>query len=444
MSAMSAVFRRKTGPGDRRAAGVTRRIVTTSGALAAATVLTGGGVAQARAEARSRAQVQARAQVRARAQVPGRSQEPARVAGDVSLRLPAPTGPHRIGVTTLHLVDRHRPDPWDSALPARELMVSVFYQARTVRGYPLAPQMTPAAARTFAAFDPLYLHSELPKSGVDWAATTTHSHTGAPAQPVRRPVLLYTPGGGDPRTLGTGLAEELASRGFVVVTIDHPGEPSAVEFPDGGVREYALPGTPRDPRVFRTMIDTRLADTRFVLDELTALAAGRNPDAAARTLPENLGRALDPRRVGVYGHSAGGTAAAQALYEDRRIDAAVDLEGYLDYPPDSPGEEGELLPVARHGVDRPLLLLGTDGFRDARFERSWSAVLAHPGGRTRRRQIDDATHWVFTDYAAMAPQLQDAGLMTADDRIKLVGAIDPARSVPEVRHRVGAFFTSQV
>jgi hypothetical protein len=33
------------------------------------------------------------------------------------------------------------------------------------------------------------------------------------------------------------------------------------------------------------------------------------------------------------------------------------------------------------------------------------------------RQIDNATHWVFTDFAAMAPQLQAAGLMNARDRV---------------------------
>jgi hypothetical protein len=27
-------------------------------------------------------------------------------------RLPAPTGPHRVGTLTVHMVDRSRPDPW--------------------------------------------------------------------------------------------------------------------------------------------------------------------------------------------------------------------------------------------------------------------------------------------------------------------------------------------
>ncbi|MEV0373431.1 alpha/beta hydrolase [Streptomyces sp. NPDC050636] len=413
-----------------------RRTVTKS-VLAAAGLLLAGGGSVAQAQAQSRVQAGA----------PPRAQE--RAADDVTVRLPAPTGPHRIGVTTLYLVDRTRRDPW-KPIPVREVMVTVCYPARAARGYPVAPQMTEGAAEWFKMIDPV-IHPELPKTGVNWAATVTHSHTDAPAQPVRRPVLLYSPGGGDPRTMGTGIAEELASHGYVVVTIDHPGDASEVEFPQKSkyrekVRDTVFRGDPRtDPKIFRTAIDTRIADIRFVLDQLDVLAAGRNPDAERRALPEHLDRALDPRRVGVYGHSAGGTAAAESMYEDRRIDAAVNLEGYLDYPPDKPGHDGELFPIARYGVDRPLLLVGTDGFPDKKqMERSWSAMLAHPRGCTGRRQLDNATHWVFTDYAAMAPQLQAAGLMTAGDRNKLVGAIEPAESVPRVRGYVHSFFAEHL
>lgn len=407
-------------PGGEEKAGVSRRTLTTSAALAATMLLAGGGVARAE---------------------PGK----ARGAKDLTLRLPAPTGPHRIGVTTLYLVDRTRRDPWEP-LPDREVMATVFYPARTVRGYPVAPQMSRGAAELLPFIDPLF-HEGLPAKGVNWAATKTHAYTGAPAQDGRRPVLLYSPGGGDPRTLGTGIAEELAGHGYVVVTVDHPGDGSEVEFPHARagrkkVRETVFRGNPRtDPKMFRTAIDTRIADTRFVLNQLEALAAGRNPDAAGRPLPEHLGRALDLRRVGIYGHSAGGTTAAEAMYEDRRIQAAINLEGFLDHPPASPGQEGKLFPIAQYGTDRPLLLLGTDGFPYQReLERSWSAMLAHRQGCTTRRQFEHAAHAVFNDYAAIAPQLQAAGLMSAAHRIELVGAIDPAVSVPLVRHHVVSFF----
>ncbi|MFF4289422.1 alpha/beta hydrolase [Streptomyces sp. NPDC001633] len=417
--------RNGAGGGDGRQAGPGRRTVAATAALGAALLLTGGcGTARTR---------------------PG-----GRHAGhrrDFVPRLPAPTGPHRLGVTTLYLVDPSRHDPWDHRLTRRELMITVRYPARTVAGHPVAPQMTPGAAQVFAGLDPRF-HPGLPTSGVDWAATRTHAHTDAPAQPVRRPVLLHTPGGGDPRTLGTGLAEELASHGWVVVSIDHPGDAGEVEFPvttpqrPAPVRTSVLRGDPRtDPDLFRTMIDTRLADTRFVRTQLAVLAAGRNPDAAGRPLPDGLGRALDLRRTGIYGHSAGGTTAAQALHDDRCLRAAVNLEGHLDHPSRRPGQAGPLFPVARHGVDRPLLLVGTDGFPGRKeLARSWSALLADPHGRTRRRQIRHTAHAVFTDHAAFAPQLQTAGLMTARDRNALVGALDPARSIPAVRDLVRTFF----
>ncbi|WP_229329686.1 alpha/beta hydrolase [Streptomyces sp. UNOC14_S4] len=386
---------------------VSRRAVTTSGALAAAALLCGGGAARAAVNGGGAG---------------GRG---------LTLRLPAPTGPHPVGAASLHLIDRSRRDPWDAGGGARDMMVTVLYPARAVPGHPAAPQLTAGAVASYRDID-VRMHG-LPAAGVDWAATRTHAYPGAPAQPVRRPVLLYGPGGGDPRTMGSTLAEELASHGYVVVTMDHPGDASEVEFPGGRVRETFLRGDPRtDPELFRALIDTRIADTRFVLDQVEALAAGRNPDASGRPLPTGLGHALDPRRVGAYGHSAGGTATAQALYEDPRIAAAADLEGYLDHP------TGELYPVARYGTDRPLLLLGTEGFdHREELDRSWSVTR---GRRVGRRRLGGTAHWVFTDYAVTAPQLQAAGLMPRAARTALVGASAPERSVPLVRRSVHGFF----
>ncbi|GGV12867.1 hypothetical protein GCM10010275_62360 [Streptomyces litmocidini] len=324
--------------------------------------------------------------------------------GTVALGLPAPTGPHRVGLRTFALTDTSRDDPWQPG--AREVMISVLYPARTVRGFPRAPQLTPAEAREFAGLAPL-VHPGLPAAGVDWGAVLTHGHVNAPPLPGRRPVLLYTPGGGDSRTLGTTLAEDLASHGRVVVLVDHPGDASQVELPSG-IRWTVLRGDP-DPATFRTMIDTRVGDLRFVLDRLGDLP---------------LAPLMDLDRIGVYGHSAGGTAAVHLLASDDRVAAGVDLEGYLDLDPDL---------VA--GLDRPLLMFRTDGFEWAdRLVRSWEGVPA------RRVLLTGANHWIFSDYAHLVPQLQAAGLVTAGARAALVGAGDTAAATALVRRGVRAFF----
>ncbi|MEV0505750.1 alpha/beta hydrolase, partial [Streptomyces spectabilis] len=45
------------------------------------------------------------------------------------LALPAPTGAHAVGRSSLHLVDENRRDPWVPKAGARELMVSMYYPA---------------------------------------------------------------------------------------------------------------------------------------------------------------------------------------------------------------------------------------------------------------------------------------------------------------------------
>ncbi|MGW4384209.1 alpha/beta hydrolase family protein [Kitasatospora sp. NPDC004531] len=369
----------------------------------------------------------------------GLGDRPARAAGPAPLVLPAPTGRHPVGCRSVYLVDAARRDPWDASIPVRELMLTFFYPARAVAGLPPAAQLPPLAAAVFGQVAP-HGPLRLPAAGVDWAATRCHAFADAEALPGRRPVLVFSPGGGDPRGLGTSLAEDLASHGAVVVAVDHPGDAAAVEFPgttafrDDPVRATVFRDDPRQrPDLARTMIAARVADLRFVLDRL-----GR---PAELPLPRGLATAIDPRRVGLLGHSAGGSAVSETLFEDRRVRAAVNLEGFLDHPPLGPGADPEPFPVTVGGIDRPLLLFGTELFdRRAELDRSWSALAARSPHRVRTARLPDAAHWAFTDLAAMVPQLQAAGLTTAADRVATVGPAAPPATIPAVRRTVRAFF----
>ncbi|MFJ5139945.1 hypothetical protein [Streptomyces sp. NPDC088707] len=69
----------------------------------------------------------------------------------------------------------------------------------------------------------------------------------------------------------------------------------------------------------------------------------------------------------------------------------------------------------------------------------------------RGRRVADARaapagshHWVFTDHAALVPQLAAVGLTTAAGRAAVVGAVDPRVSVPAVRKLVRSFFARRL
>ncbi|NUT52121.1 MAG: hypothetical protein HOV94_33225 [Saccharothrix sp.] len=354
-------------------------------------------------------------------------------AAAVPFHLPAPTGPHPVGSAELHLVDHTRQDPWRPDT-TRELMVTVRYPATTRGGKAPAPFMSPAVAAAVAAGDARTL-------GIDPAELDygfpTHSTPDVPVAPGRRPVVLYSPGRGNPRALGTIVMEQLASEGYVVVAIDHTHEPLAVEFPDGRVAPRAVP--PLTVEVSKKLMETRVRDTGFVLDRLEDLAGGANPDADGRRLPPGLGRALDLTRVGMVGHSAGGFTAGEAMVTDRRIDAGANLDGSMAYS-QSTRDFGR---VANEGLDRPFLLMSA-GDHSAASDLSWQEFLAHHRAWVRELHLADGEHSSFTDHQALVPQLADHLGLDPAVTAAIVGAIDPARSVAVQRAHLTAFLDRHV
>lgn len=340
-----------------------------------------------------------------------------------SSRLPAPTGPYSVGTTELHLVDSAREDPWVPGTP-RELMITVRYPAWPAWGA-TAPYMAPPVARVAAAEDAVTAGIE--PSRIDYGFPT-HARPGAPAFGGSRPVVLYSPGAKQSRSLATAQLEQLTSDGYVTVAIDHTHEAPAVAFPDGRVEPRVLPSGPDTGRV---MIATRVRDTGFVLDQLETLARGGNPDAERRLLPAGLGGSLDLSRVGMFGHSAGGFTAGETMVGDRRIDAGADLDGSMAYS-QSTREFGR---VADEGLDRPFLLMSAGG-HSAASDASWRAFLEHQRGPVLQLHLPEGRHFSYTDQQLLVPGL---GLDEAV-RTTFVGTVDPVRSVGAQRAYLTAFF----
>lgn len=327
------------------------------------------------------------------------------------LTLPPPGGPHPVGTVDVHLVDRARLDPLAGPGRHRELMASVWYPATSeARRYPVAAWLPPAATRELLAsadFD------------ADAVSTPfTAGHLGAPALRGRRPVIMYSHGNDSHRSEATIVVQELASHGYVVVTVDTTFDAYS-EFPDG---RLTLPSeevgfTPWD----------HAADVRFVLDRLGDVAAGRNPDAGRRPLPAGLGAALDLDRVGMAGWSKGATATVLVMNTDPRVRAGLAIDGPMQsVPPPT-------------DLDRPLMLMTAENsrVREPSVEDYWRY---HLHGWRLNVQADGVEHGSYIDHQWLIPQIARITGMSDEELRSWIGTLDPVRALKIQRAYPLAFF----
>ncbi|ROT26070.1 hypothetical protein [Micromonospora sp. HM5-17] len=370
----------------------------------------------------------------------------------VRLTLPAPTGPYRIGTAALHLVDHDRQDPYWTTPHPRELMVNIWYPARGVGR--LAPWMPPGALtyyrpelEEFLSSSPDTPPGEEPidepvsLAGVEFPIT--HAGQDVPVALSARPypVVLFSPGAGQNREEGTTLVEELASHGYVVVTISHTYQAPEVEFPGGRVERGRREGPTVVPN---EAVALRRVDVQFVLDSLTALAAGTNPDAGRRRLPVGLAGCFDMTKVGMFGHSLGGATTAQAMANDPRVIAGINLDGSF-FPEDvnpigaQPGEiEPALERIAERIGERPFMIMGSIGVSPDEFGIMTSIVWHNLRGWRRFISLVGSSHGSYTDGQVIFPQLAAAGIIPSAD--PWMGTIDPDRSIAAQRAYIRAFF----
>lgn len=349
-----------------------------------------------------------------------------------TLKLPAPTGRYATGESTFRLVDNSRSDPWVPNQPYRELMISVFYPAVHTGGKPSTNQFPAAGSALIGAS--LDSANNLPAGLVKWAATKTHSVQDAAMAPGRFPVVLYSPGAGDPRDSNVTLAENLASQGYVVVTIDHTGEAPATEFPDGHVvgnapllAAFAQVGDDQAAAtvLLTKVMDIRLADTQLVLNRLSSL-------------PHRLTAGMNLNDIGMFGHSAGGFEAAETMYNDPRVKAGVNLDGTLEFTENPDGTH--LSQVALHGLKQPLLLMGSTGRYPSSIhvEPSWASFWQHQEGWKADVTLNDSQHQSFTDAEPLLAQL--AGKVPDSTLTYDNGTVDARRAVAADRALVDSFF----
>ncbi len=311
------------------------------------------------------------------------------------LTLPTPTGSSAVGRATYDWADDATLDTL-APVPGtkRELLVWIWYPSATGQPAALLDDYLPVPLRAEVERDlgtPIgtFLTRDLSR---------VHAHhiRNSAVSPQQRsyPVVLIRAGASAAVWNYSTLAEDLASHGYVVVRFDAPYRTSVVVFPDGRVmrrRPENNPelvfGRPDSASRINQLLAAWTGDIAFVLDRLEQL----NRSDASGTF---TGR-LDMARVGVFGHSFGGAAAAQFCHDDSRCKAGIDIDG------------APLGSVIRAGIPRPFMFLLSDhGDSSDPGNRQIGADIQSiydrlpPDGRLRIA-IRGANHFLFSDDGAL-------------------------------------------
>ena len=325
----------------------------------------------------------------------------AALATENTATVPRPTGASDVGTRVVDLVDSTRDDPFLREGTKRELLVRFWYPAALLQDCKPAEYTSPA---TWSYFSQL-VGARLPD-------VKTNSCQDAAIANGAHPVVVFTPGYTGTFTDYTFLFEDLASRGYVVASVNHTNEATAVEFPDGRFVKSLfgshLGGTLRtDEEAYTSAVVARLGDLKFVVKELDRLNSTVMGPFAGR---------LDMSRVALAGHSLGGLTALLGVEQEPRFSAGIILDGV------SPDR-------AVSAIEAPVLILiaGRD---------QWS--------------VDECSLWSNLRGPRLGVRLPGADHLAPSDAVWLArgmiktGGLGPEKIIAVLRNYVAAFLDANL
>ncbi len=245
------------------------------------------------------------------------------------MSLPAPTGTYGIGIVHYLLVDQTRPEPLPGAPETkRQIMVHVWYpvDSRTVAGrktMPYLPDLQEALPK-LSSGDVKGLFRPSSFKGVDaLPATGVVENSPIAAGTQHFPLLVFSHGWGNPTFLYTAELQDLVSHGYIVAAVDHPYDTAYTRFPDGTITLFAQDRFNQQTKVnglnayAKERVEIMGDDNRFALTEVLRYAT-------QRSLNSPFYNRVDIGRIGAFGHSIGGLAAARTCQIDTRVRACLD------------------------------------------------------------------------------------------------------------------------
>jgi dienelactone hydrolase len=345
--------------------------------------------------------------------------------------LPAPSGKYSVGTAYLSFTDTSR----------NEIFTDDSRDVRTITGriwYPAKNEGNGETAYYFPEADQMANQFNMPNTVVN---LKTNSHFNLPLvdSPAALPVLIYSHGWGEYAEHYSSLMEELASRGYIVVSIAHHYEAKFWGFPETGMSTIAEAGSALQERLAEQRKDSAFSLFTSMPDLKTIEQQRELVKNATRLMPKFFSQSpriwaddiifivnqlhdlnnrdglfynrMDLEKIGAIGMSMGGIASVLAGTWDNRIKAVVNLDG---------GLYGDVVDSA---IRMPLLYVSSERYRyygDFFLSRAVAPAYAV--------MIAGSDHQNFSDLPLCWPQAP------------LIGSIEQDKMNRIVRRLVFSFF----
>ena len=238
------------------------------------------------------------------------------------------------------------------------------------------------------------------------------------------PLVVFSHGGLGTKTSNESLYIELASNGYVVCSIDHAYHSFWTKFEDGTVawlsmeyftelqREDAKTDKQQSYGYYQKWMTIRTGDISFVIDTIMEKAS-KDTDGVYSL--------VDVERIGVIGHSFGGSAALGVPRQRDDIDAVIALESPFMY--DIVGVENNEFVWLDEAYPVPVLNIYSDASWShlsewTQYARNYE-FLSNAPDDVLNLHLPGRGHFSLTDLALASPllvRLLEGGEVTRDSK----------------------------
>lgn len=320
----------------------------------------------------------------------------------IAASLLRPIGPYSVGFSQ-HIIPHITPnDPTPG--PGNALLAHLYYPTRDTNASSAVPYVDTKSATIWG--DAL----ELPRGLLGKLTSDLHGNASFLNAPTGKSTILFSPAAGFNAWMYYGLLANLASYGYAVLAIDHPGEPPVVHWPNGTDTLGLSIDVDFTATLTREVHEFRVAD-------LAASLAWFPTFVLKNHAP------FDTSNFLALGHSIGGSASITFAPDHDQVRAAVNLDG---------GFSQNQTVVT--DVGRPVLLMSSIN-HTIQGDPSWAEFQDHQTGWWESIAIYGSGH---LDYCDIAMWNETLGLESVVQ--EQFGPIGGSRTTHIARKYVGDFF----